>query len=127
MSIGGIGANLFAALTPIARSMLSDSCTVKRPTHASDGAMGYRDTLSAGVAYPCLVQALGKRGGYEDVTAGRVTDTDRYTIAFMARTDIKPQDQITQLSSGLAYTVTNNIDADTGSPLLTVNAVYAST
>jgi hypothetical protein len=126
-TIGGLGANLIAALTPVARSMLSDSCLVKRPTHTADGAMGYTDALSAGTTYICLIQVQSKiQGGKETVAASRVTVEERYRISFMAGTDIKPQDQVTQVSSGLKYIVTNNIDNETASPLLTVDAAYAS-
>ena len=123
----GLGANLIAALKPIAKGMLSDSCLVKRPTHTPDGAMGFSDSLSPGTTYPCFVQVQSRiRGGVEDVSASRITVEERYTISFMAGTDILPQDKVTEVSTGITYVVTNNVDSETASPLLSVSANYAS-
>lgn len=123
----GIGANTLKALSVQMKGLLTDSCVVKRTTgHVSDGAMGYSDTLTTVGTYACYVDVIGRRGGVEDVGANRITVEDRYTISFMAGTVINPQDQITQVSSGAVYVVTNNIDNVTNSPLITVNASYAS-
>lgn len=127
MPLSGIGKGTLTALTAMIRPMLTDSCVVNRPVKTSDGAGGYSTSLSTVGTYACYVDVIGRYGGREDVGAERVTVEQRYQVSFMAgAVAILPQDQITQVSSGAVYIVTDNIDNVTNSPVLTVNAQYAS-
>jgi hypothetical protein len=128
MALQGIGAATINALTPVVRPFLADQCVINRPADTSDGAMGYSTALSVVGTYPCYVETLGRLGGREVEDGGRVTMQERFRISFMDADGVTLhlQDQITQVSSGAVYTVVDNIDTQTNSPLLAANAVYSS-
>ncbi len=126
MPLSGFGAATLRALATAMTPLLADQCLVKRPTEASDGAMGISETFPVVGTYACYVEPLGRLGGKEGEDAGRVTGWERYRISFVTGTDIRLQDVITQVATGSTYTVVDSIDTQTNSPLLTANAVYAS-